>query len=205
MSISNSEDKSNPYLADPDVGLMLDFQNGNKASFETLLRKYFPRLVNFIYRFVGNRQAAEDLAQETFFRVYKSVANYTPRSKFQTWVFTIAKNLSLNELRRGKHNTVSLDETFLTGDGELKRQVEDVHSDRLDEQMLRSERAAAVKKAINHLPENQRIAVLLRRYEQFSYEEIAQTMNTSVKAIKSLLNRAKENLKIKLTKWISTP
>lgn len=201
MSILNSEEKPNPYLADPDVGLMLEFQKGNKASFETLIRKYFPRLVNFIFRFVGNRQAAEDLAQETFFRVYRSVSKYEPRSKFQTWVFTIAKNLSLNELRRKKYPVVSLDETFSTADGELKRQVEDAHSERTDEQLLRAERAVAVKEALGFLPESQRIAVLLRRYEQFSYEEIAQTMNTSVKAVKSLLNRAKENMKIKLAKW----
>ena len=201
MSILNSEEKPNPYLADPDVGLMLEFQKGNKASFEALIRKYFPRLVNFIFRFVGNRQAAEDLAQETFFRVYRSVSKYEPRSKFQTWVFTIAKNLSLNELRRKKYPVVSLDETFSTADGELKRQVEDAHSERTDERLLRAERAEAVKEALGFLPESQRIAVLLRRYEQFSYEEIAQTMNTSVKAVKSLLNRAKENMKIKLAKW----
>ena len=201
MSFLNSEEKPNPYLADPDVVLMLDFQKGNKASFEALIRKYFPRLVNFIFRFVGNRQAAEDLAQETFFRVYRSASKYEPRSKFQTWIFTIAKNLSLNELRRKKHHVVSLDETFSTTDGELKRQVEDVHSERTDEQLFRAERAAAVKEALGFLPESQRIAVLLRRYEQFSYEEIAQTMSTSVKAVKSLLNRAKENMKIKLAKW----
>ena len=201
MSFLNSEEKPNPYLADPDVGLMLEFQKGNKASFEALIRKYFPRVVNFIFRFVGNRQAAEDLTQETFFRVYRSASKYEPRSKFQTWVFTIAKNLSLNELMRKKYPVVSLDETFSTADGELKRQVEDAHSERTDEQLLRAERAAAVKEALGFLPESQRIAVLLRRYEQFSYEEIAKTMGTSIKAVKSLLNRAKENMKIKLAKW----
>ncbi len=197
-----SSDKSNPYLSDPDVRLMLEFQEGNKASFEDLMRKYFPRLVNFIYRYVGSREMAEDLTQEVFIRVYKSVANYKPQSKFQTWVFTIARNLSLNQLKRNKHKAVSLDATFSSDEGELKRQVEDTRSESPDEDILRRERSAVVKSAISDLPENQRVAVLLRRYEQFSYAEIADTMNVSVKAVKSLLSRAKESLRVKLSAWI---
>ncbi|MCK5013848.1 MAG: sigma-70 family RNA polymerase sigma factor [Candidatus Omnitrophica bacterium] len=192
------KDKSNSYLSDPDVCLMLEFQEGNKASFETLMHKYFPRLLNFIYRYVSSREAAQDLTQEVFIRVYKSGSGYKPQSKFQTWVFTIARNLSLNELRRNKHRTVSLDATFSSDDGEMRRQVEDPNSVSPDEDLLRREKAVAVKAAIDDLPENQRVAVLLRRYEQFSYEEIARTMNISPKAVKSLLSRARESLKTKL-------
>ena len=198
------QDKSNPYLSDSDVRLMLEFQDGNKVSFETLMRKYFPRLVNFIFRYVNSREAAEDLTQEVFLRVYKSGSSYKPQSKFQTWVFTIARNLSLNELRRNKYKTVSLDATFSSDDGELKWQVEDPNSASPDDEVLRREKAAAVKAAIDGLPENQRVAVLLRRYEQFSYEEIAQTMNVSSKAVKSLLSRARESLKNKLSGWFKT-
>jgi RNA polymerase sigma-70 factor, ECF subfamily len=197
-------DNTNPYLADPDVCLMLEFQNGNKASFETLMRKYFPRLLNFIYRYVNDREIAEDITQEVFIRVYKSGPQYKPQSKFQTWVFTIARNLSLNELRRHRYKTVSLDETFSSDEGELKRQIEDPRSESPDEDILRREQASAVRAAIDDLPETQRVAVLLRRYEQFSYEEIAATMNVSVKAVKSLLSRAKEALKVKLTVWVQT-
>lgn len=197
-----SSNKPNPYLSDPDVRLMLEFQKGNKASFEALMRKYFPRLLNFIYRYVSSREMAEDLAQEVFIRVYKNGSSYKPQAKFQTWVFTIARNVSLNELRSKKHKAVSLDATFSSDDGVLKRQVEDPRSESPDEGILRGEKVAAVKLAIDNLPESQRVAVLLRRYEQFSYEEIAQTMNTSTKAVKSLLSRAKENLKIKLAWWI---
>ncbi|HQP10778.1 MAG TPA: sigma-70 family RNA polymerase sigma factor [Candidatus Omnitrophota bacterium] len=182
---------------------MLEFQNGDKASFEALMRKYFPRLLNFIYRYVNDRGMAEDIAQEVFIRVYKSGLRYQPQSKFQTWIFTIARNLSLNELRRNKHKTVSLDETFSSEEGELKRQVEDPGSEPPDENILRREQASAVRAAIDGLPESQRVAVLLRRYEQFSYEEIAATMNVSVKAVKSLLSRAKEALKTKLTGWVN--
>ncbi|MCK4882318.1 MAG: sigma-70 family RNA polymerase sigma factor [Candidatus Omnitrophica bacterium] len=131
----------------------------------------------------------------------KAGLSYKPQSKFQTWVFTIARNLSLNELRRNKYKTVSLDATFSSDDGELKRQVEDPNSASPDDEVLLREKAAAVKAAIDDLPENQRVAVLLRRYEQFSYEEIARTMNVSSKAVKSLLSRARESLKNKLSGW----
>jgi RNA polymerase sigma-70 factor (ECF subfamily) len=194
-----SLDKTNPYLSDPDVCLMLKFKEGDKASFEALMRKYFPRLLNFIYRYVSSREIAEDLTQEVFIRVYRSGPYYEPRAKFQTWVFTIARNLSLNELRRNKYQTVSLDEAVSSEDGEVRRQIEDPHSESPDFDMLRKEKVAAVKAAIGDLPESQRVAVLLRRYEQFSYEEIAQTMNVSVKAVKSLLSRAKESLRNTLT------
>ncbi len=193
------KDDPNPYLNDPDVRLMLEFQKGNKASLEELMHKYYPRLLNFIYRFVGSAELAEDLTQEVFLKVYSAAAGYRPASKFQTWVYTIAKNISLNELRHHKRTVVSLDEPFVSDDGPIERQVEDTAAPRVDEQMLRDETAAAVRAAIDSLPENQRIAVLLRRYEQFSYEEIAQSMQMSVKAVKSLLSRAKENLKNKLT------
>lgn len=193
------QDAPNPYLDDPDVRLMLEFQKGSKASLEALMHKYYPRLLNFIYRFLGSREAAEDITQEVFVRVYKSASCYRPKAKFQTWVFTIARNLSLNELRRSKKACVSLEETFSSEDGEVKRQVEDLNGEDPDMELIRKEKAAAVKAAIHDLPENQRTAVILRRYEDFSYEEIARAMNVSVQAVKSLLSRAKENLKNKLT------
>lgn len=177
---------------------MLEFQKGNKASFETLMRTYFPRLLNFIYRFVGNQELAEDLTQEVFIKVYHCAAQYTPQAKFQTWIYTIAKNISLNELRKHKHHFVSIDETFETEDNTLHRQLEDKNNVNAAQGMINEEKIAMIKKAIESLPESQRMAVILRRYDNFSYEEIAQTMNTSVKAVKSLLSRAKENLKDKL-------
>ena len=193
------QDNTNPYLSDPDVRLMLEFQGGDKPAFEALMHKYYPRLLNFIHRFIGQREIAEDLTQEVFMKVYQAVSAYRPESKFQTWIYTIAKNISLNELRRNKKLTVSLDEPLSSQDGGFKRDVEDPSGVRPDEELLRQETVRAVRQAIHALPENQRMAVILRRYEQFSYEEIAQTMRMSVKAVKSLLSRAKENLKNKLT------
>lgn len=198
MSSGNPTNNLNSYLADPDVTSMLEFQKGDKASFEKLMAKYYPRILNFIYRFVGNREMAEDLTQEVFIRVYHSAASYQPQSKFQTWVYTIAKNISLNELRRHKGKFVSLDEPQTGEEEGLPRQLEDTKTLDPSQEILQQEKLGMIKAAIQSLPENQRMAVILRRYDDFSYEEIAYTMNLSLEAVKSLLNRAKENLKNKL-------
>lgn len=178
---------------------MLDFQKGNPASFEFLMHKYYKRIFNFVYRFVGSREAAEDLTQEVFLKVYKAAPGYQPQSKFQTWAYTIARNLSLNELRRAGRKNISLDETVNFKDGETSRQVEDPSVVHPAQTMEAEETRRMVQEAIASLPENQRMAVILRRYENMSYEEIAQTIGMSVEAVKSLLNRAKENLKDRLT------
>lgn len=187
------------YSHDPDVKLMLSFQDGNKAAFEELMHKFYPRILNFIYRYVGRREVAEDLTQEVFIKIYDSAHKYTPQSKFQTWAYTIAKNTSLNELRRAEQKNVSMDAPVRSQGEELQRQVADQEAELPDEEMIKEEKAKMVREAIKALPDNQRIAVILRRYDQFSYEEIAQTMKTTVKAVKSLLSRAKENLREKLT------
>jgi len=194
-------DNKNNYLSDPDVLLMVEFQRGNKASFETLMRKYYARILNFIYRFVGNREIAEDLTQEVFLRVYKSSGRYYPQAKFQTWIFTIAKNVSLNEVRR-KRKTISIDQEY-GQDGEHKKfQLPDNKILGPDKEMIKQEKVVEVRKAINSLPANQRTAVILRRYEDFSYSDIAKTLGCSVEAVKSLLSRAKEALKNRLKKYV---
>ena len=188
------------YSNDPDVQAMLAFQQGDKRAFEQLMIKYFPRVLNFIFRYVGDKAVAEDLTQEVFIQVYKSSSRYKVQSKWSTWLFTIAKNLSLNELRKRRIKIQSLDSTHDTGDGHVQVQLAD--SDQLDPaaQMLKKEKNRLIRQAILDLPENQKTAVLLRRYEQFSYDQIAEVMNTTPKAVKSLLNRAKENLRTSLRK-----
>lgn len=189
----------NPYLSDSDVKLMLEFQKGDVASFEVLLKKFFPRILNFIYRFVHDRQLAEDLTQEVFIKVYKQAQAYVPKAQFKTWLFTIAKNTSLNELRRKGRVHYSLDDGVDIEGSRLERQVEDKGGLRPDQALLDQEKASAVEQVINSLPEKQRMVVVLRRYEQFSYEEIAKTMSCSTSAVKSLLSRARETLKGKLS------
>jgi RNA polymerase sigma-70 factor (ECF subfamily) len=196
----NSHESSNLYLQDPDVKLMLTFQQGDKAAFEALMRKFYPRVLNFIFRMIAQRDTAEDLTQEVFVRVYKSVERYRPQAHISTWILTIARNLTLNELRRHQP-AVSLDAPLMGEDSDMQRQLTDPRSVGADEELIRQEKVEAIKEAIASLPENQRTAVLLRRYEEFSYEQIAQTMNLSVEAVKSLLSRAKENLKVNLRKY----
>ncbi len=164
------------------------------------MRKFYPRVLNFIFRMIAQRDTAEDLTQEVFVRVYKSVERYRPQAHISTWILTIARNLTLNELRRHQP-AVSLDAPLMGEDSDMQRQLTDPRSVGADEELIRQEKVEAIKEAIASLPENQRTAVLLRRYEEFSYEQIAQTMNLSVEAVKSLLSRAKENLKVNLRKY----
>lgn len=173
---------------------MLEFQNGSARSFEALMIKYYPRVLNFIARFGIDPHAAEDLTQEVFLKVYNYAAQYRPRAKFQTWLLTMVRNAALNAIRDQRKNAFSLDEDRETEEGTMGHQA--AHPDQINarEELIGRERAKAVQDAIAALPENQRWAVLLKRYENMSYEEIAQTMNCSEKAVKSLLNRAKESL-----------
>lgn len=202
MSVRETEQLGEKdYTTDPEVVLMLEFQKGDTGSFETLLRKYFPRIFNYIYRLVGSRETAEDLTQETFVRVYRAAVSYQPRAKFQTWLFTVARNLALNELRRLKRKMVSLDADREGKDGRMRTQMADPRAYPADEQLLLKERRQQIRSAIASLPESQRSAVVLRRYEGFSYEQIAQALGLSVSAVKSLLSRAKENLKERLSAY----
>ena len=183
---------------------MLEFQGGSKSAFEALMQNYYPRLLNFIYRFVGSKESAEDLTQEVFLRVYKYGPRYKPRSKFQTWLYTIAKNICLNELRRNRDLFSSLDEPATAGNEDVQKQIADPQSSTADEELILKERATMIRQAINELPENQRLAVILRRYDSFSYAEIAETIGVSDKAVKSLLSRAKVNLRRRLSRLVDS-
>lgn len=181
---------------DADALLMLEFQKGSRASFETLLRKYYGRIFNFNLRMVGSREAAEDLAQETFLRVFRNPGSFVPRAKFQTWLYTIARNLCLNDLRRRKYQGFSLDDE---ASFESERTQPLAAADgRPDAPAMGRETQRLVRQAIRELPPQQRMAVILRRYEDFSYEDIARTMGTSVPAVKSLLSRARVFLRQRL-------
>ncbi len=191
------------FILDEDVRLMLKFKEGDKSAFEQIFDKYHIHIINFIYRMIGEKAESENLAQEVFLRVYRSGQNYRPKAKFSVWIYMIAKNLALNELRKKKsHKTSSLDEIVSYEEGELPRQVPEHNKPSALIELERHELIDAVRKAINSLPDKQRIAVILRRYEDFSYEEIAKIMGCSISAVKSLLNRAKEALKEKLSPYV---
>ena len=181
---------------DYDAELMLRVKGGDDASFGVLLEKHRNPVIHFLYRMVQNQAVAEELAQEVFLRVYRSRASYEPTAKFTTWLFRIATHLALNSLRDGKNDRrgESLDDVV---DDQPVRQVSDDRPT-IEQAMLYQARLGEVKKAIQTLPEKQRAAVLMHKYEEMEYSQIARALNCSESAVKSLLFRAYETLRARL-------
>jgi RNA polymerase sigma-70 factor (ECF subfamily) len=191
-------------LRDPDIRLMLRVRDDDRAAFEELVELYQHRLVAVMNHLVGNAEEAEDLAQEVFLRVYRSRKKYRPRSKFSTWLFTIANNLALNALRsRQRKPMVSLP---AQDSGPLgPRPAEQLVRDRGSGPMRRLERQELtdlIRRALEGLNERQRMAVVLNKFEDMNYAEIAEVMGLTTKAIKSLLSRARENLRAALSSYV---
>ena len=186
-------------MAPTDVQLMLDVKAGDEASFDFLLQRYRSPLINFLFRMVHDRSTAEDLAQEVFLRVYRAREKYNPSAKFTTWLFRIATNLALNSLRDNRHQKmeVSLDAPAVDEDDARPRELPG-RDMRIDEHMLERERAAFILRAVAALPEKQRAAVLLHKYEEMDYNEIAKVLECSESALKSSLFRAYETLRVQL-------
>jgi RNA polymerase sigma-70 factor, ECF subfamily len=179
-----------------DAELMLRVRQGDTTSFTLLLERHRGPVVNFIYRMVLNQPVAEELAQEVFLRVYRSRETYEPTAKFTTWLFRIATHLALNQIRDKKHerNQDSLDEE--TADGTV-RQVAD-RGPSVEQDLVREARMQEVRDAIASLPEKQRAAVMMHKYEELEYSQIAGALSCSESAVKSLLFRAYETLRGRL-------
>ncbi len=179
-----------------DAELMLRVRAGDDSCFAILLEKHRGPLVHFLYRMVQNQAVAEELAQEAFLRVYRSRSTYEPTAKFTTWLFRIANHLALNWIRDGKNERgqESLDQA--TDDGQV-RQVSD-RQPTTEQQMIRNARMEEVRRAIQSLPEKQRSAVLMHKYEEMEYTQIAGVLECSESAVKSLLFRAYETLRSRL-------
>jgi len=189
-------------MARSDVQLMLEVKAGDEASFELLLRKYRTPLVNFLNRMVRDAATAEDLAQEVFLRVYRARKKYSPSAKFTTWLFRIATNLALNSLRDGRHRQmeVSLDAPPEEDEAPLDLPSRDV---RADQMLIERERAERIRRAVLSLPEKQRAAVLLHKYQEMDYAEIGHVLDCSESALKSLLFRAYETLRVELAPLVT--
>jgi RNA polymerase sigma-70 factor (ECF subfamily) len=187
-------------MARSDVQLMLDVKAGDEASFELLLRKYRTPLVSYLGRMMGDVAAAEDLAQEVFLRVYRARSQYAPSAKFTTWMFRIATNLALNARRDGRYRQleVSIHEGNSSDDGAVRLLEIPDGKPGAEQDLMARDRAALIRCAVDELPEKQRAAVLLHKYEEMDYDQIARILNCSESALKSLLFRAYETLRIKL-------
>ena len=194
-----------PADLDPDAALMLRVKQGDATAFTQLVDKYKQPVMNFAYRTLRDLTEAEDLAQNVFVQVYKSARRYEPSAKFSTWLFTIARNLCLNEIRRrARHPAESLDQTHAEADDQPLRQVEDRRVVSPPEELLHGELEQKITAGLAELPENQRTALLLCRQEELSYEEIAEVLGCSLSATKSLIHRGRETLKSKLKPYLRT-
>jgi RNA polymerase sigma-70 factor (ECF subfamily) len=190
---------------DPDAALMLRVKTGDMNAFEELVNKYKQPVMNIIYRTLPDATEAEDLTQHVFVQVFKSAPRYEVSAKFSTWLFTIARNLSLNEIRRrSRHPADSMDETGPDHDDQPVRQFEDTKGFSPPDTLLQGELEEKVEEAIVSLPENQRTALLLCRQDELSYEEIAEVLGVSVSATKSLIHRGRETLKQRLKPYLRT-
>ncbi|MGB2679430.1 MAG: sigma-70 family RNA polymerase sigma factor [Candidatus Acidiferrum sp.] len=190
-----------------DVQLMLDVKAGDEASFELLLQRYRTPLVNFLFRMVRNREQAEDLAQEVFLRVYRAREDYVPSAKFTTWLFRIATNLALNSMRDTRYQKleVSIDAPVTVGAEDGDERPLDVAEKRpnIEQHLVEDVRVKMIRHAINKLPEKQRAAVLLHKYQELDYTEIAKILSCSESALKSLLFRAYEALRVELAPLVA--
>jgi RNA polymerase sigma-70 factor (ECF subfamily) len=191
-------------LRDPDIRLMLRVRDDEPGAFEELVETYQHRLVAVMHHLVGNAEEAEDLAQEVFLRVYRSRERYHPQAKFSTWLFTIANNLALNSLRaKQRKPTVPL---AVQDSGPLgPRPAEQLVHDRGGQpshHLQQQELALLVQQAVRGLNERQRMAVVLNKFEDMNYAEIAEVMGLTTKAVKSLLSRARMNLRLALQGYV---
>jgi RNA polymerase sigma-70 factor (ECF subfamily) len=184
---------------DADAALMLRVRDGDDTSFARLLSRHRTPVVHFLYRMVANRAVAEELAQEVFLRVYRSRERYEPTARFTTWLFRIATRIALNSLRDGKRERgqSSLDEGPLENES---RQVADP-APTAESALLREAKCEAVRKAIASLPAKQRAAVVMHKYQELEYSQIAEALGCTEPALKSMLFRAYETLRGRLAQY----
>lgn len=194
-----------PVPPDADADLMLRVKRGDREAFDTLMRHWQQPVINFVYRTLPDADEAEDLAQAVFVQLWKTAARYEPSARFSTFLFTIARNLCLNELRRrARHPADSLDEPRADDESHPFRQIEDRREVAADDAAQRAELVGKVQAALDDLPEKQRTALVLCREGELSYEEIAVVLGTSLQATKSLIHRARETLKARLKPYLRT-
>lgn len=204
MAIEEKTGQTDLEARDPDVRLMLRVRDDDPGAFEELVRNYQSRLLAVLTHVIGRRDEAEDLTQDVFLRIYKARKGYKPRAKFSTWLFTIANNAALNYLRsKGRNQTVSLDGA--TASGSFSASAKDRVPSRegtASAQMRKVELSDVVREALEELGEDQKMAVLLNKFEEMSYADIASVMGRTEAAVKSLLARARMKLRESLEPYL---
>jgi RNA polymerase sigma-70 factor (ECF subfamily) len=189
--------------SDSDADIMLRVKTGDQSAFEYLVQKYRRPMVSFMYRMARNAAAAEDLAQEVFLRVYRSRETYEASAKFTTWLYRIATNLAVNHARDTRHERpevqVSLDEPHEDTGATLEVADSSLNA---EQAIVRRERMMAIRQKVESLPEQQRLAVIMHKYQQMDYKQISEVLKKSESATKSLLFRAYETLREQLKEFV---
>jgi len=183
----------------PDQELIEKIKSGDQNAFRQMVEQYQNLVLNTCLGFVGNRQSAEDLAQDVFIEVYRSIDKFRGDAKLSTWLYRISVNKSLNHIRdHKKHNVVKSLERFFYGEKTEVLEVEDYVYGTADAPLEQQQHARELHQAINALPDNQKIAFTLHKFEDLSYKDIAEVMDLSLSSVESLIHRAKKNLQKKL-------
>ena len=185
----------------PSEDLMARIAEGDDDAFEILVNRHQTSVLNLIYRFIGDRTQAKDLAQEVFIRVWHAAKTYKPEAKFTTWLYRITANLCLNELKSSRRRKLF---QFLRFGEDQENTIEEVLVDASpspEDLLLSREQSRRISDALQSLPDNQRLALILKRYDDLSYQEIAKVIGCSVSAVESLLVRAKRTLQEKLKNY----
>jgi len=177
---------------------MIRIAKGDHDAFEILVTRHQASVLNLIYRFIGDRTQAKDLTQEVFLRVWQAAKTYEPKAKFTTWIYRIATNLCLNELKSARRKKwVSFFRSHEDNEYSMEQSLPD-DAPSAEDLLLTKERSRQISDALQSLPPNQRMALILKRYDELSYQEIARIMGCSVSAVESLLTRSKRTLQERL-------
>jgi RNA polymerase sigma-70 factor (ECF subfamily) len=185
----------------PSEDLMVRIAEGDQDAFEILVNRHQTSVLNLSYRFIGDRTQAKDLAQEVFIRVWQAAGSYQPKAKFTTWLYRITTNLCFNELKSTRRRRWF---PFHRSNEDTGNFIEETLSDgapSAEDLLLAKERSRQISDALQSLPDNQRMALILKRYDDLSYQEIAKVIGCSVPAVESLLVRAKRTLQEKLKNY----
>ncbi|MBK6771129.1 MAG: sigma-70 family RNA polymerase sigma factor [Ignavibacteria bacterium] len=190
------EKSKTDYKPFTDEQLILQFQNEDKGAYVEIVMRYKDRLVNFLYRFTGNRETAEDISQETFLKLYKNKDKYSEIAKFSTWLYTIALNEARSNFRKEKkHSAVSINDYYEDSHNDYQIRSDDYNP---EEDANAETESFYIQKAINSLNEIHREIIVLRDIEELDYEEIAKTLDIPLGTVRSRINRARESLKVSL-------